>query len=423
MTQQSTTKSPDYLKRLPKEKQQRLIALLQERRYRWGLTGRPSQQLPEGDWNNWLIKTGRGWGKTRTGAENVRIWKDNYPIIHLIGRTAADVRDAMIEGESGILAISPEYDYPKYETSKRKLTWPNGAKALMFSAEDPDVLRGPQCYKAWCDELAAWKYAQETWDNLQFGLRLGDSPQSIITTTPRPIGIIKDLIADPTSIVTTGSTYENEANLAERFIKTIEAKYKGTRLGRQEIEAEILEDVEGALWTMAMIEEARVGVRPDMERVVVAIDPAVTNKEGSDETGIIIGGLYDDKGYVLEDVSGKYTPNEWAQIAVNKYHQYKADRIIGEVNNGGDLIESVLRNIDSAVSYKSVHATRGKVLRAEPVVSLYEQHRIKHIGSFPDLETQMTTWVQGERSPDRVDALVWLFTELIIDGQGEWFVI
>ena len=353
---------------------------------------------------------------TRTGAETTRIWKNDYPIIHLVGETAADARDVMIEGESGILATSPKDDRPLYEPSKRRITWKNGAIANVFSAEDPDQLRGPHCYKAWADELAKWRYP-DAWDQLVLGAQLGDNPQIIVTTTPRPTKLIKDLIAESDTHLTSGTTFENQANLSKKFIEKITSKYEGTRLGNQELLAKILEDVEGALWKMALIESNRVKKAPDLKRIVVAIDPAVTSKETSDETGIVVAGLgVDDKGYVLGDKSGIYTPNGWGKKAINAYYDFEADKVVAEVNNGGELVETILRNLDVSIPYKDVWASRKKITRAEPIHALYEQGRIKHVGILSGLETQMTTWdaKAGDKSPDRVDGLVWAFTELMI---------
>ncbi len=387
--------------------------------YDWEFWARDKQLLPPGDWETWAITAGRGFGKTRTGAETVRIWARDNPIIHLVGPTAADTRDVMVEGESGILRISPDYERPNYQSSLRRLTWPNGAKAILYSADEPDRLRGPQCYKAWADELAAWRYP-EAWDQLQFGLRLGNLPQCIVTTTPRPTAIIRGLIADKKNIITSGSTYENADNLAPSFITAIERKYQNTRLGRQEIYAEILTDVEGALWKYSMIRSVK--NPPELKRIVVAIDPAVTSRKDSDETGIIVAGLgIDGMCYILADASGQFSPNDWGLRAVNLYHHWIADRVVAEVNQGGDMVETIIRGIDSTVSYKAVHASRGKQTRAEPVAAMYEQGRIFHVGSHKDLENQMTTWdTRSEKSPDRVDALVWAVTDLMIDNNKEF---
>jgi predicted phage terminase large subunit-like protein len=331
----------------------------------------------------------------------------------------------MIEGPAGIMAVHPPYNRPKYEPSKKRLTWSNGCKAQLFSADEPDLLRGPQCHKLWADEVASWQYAQEAMDMALMGLRLGKNPQGIVTTTPRPIPVIKEMVKDSNNIITTGSTYENKDNLAAAFFNKVISRYEGTRLGRQELYAELLEDIEGALWTQKMIEAAHVSKAPEMLRIVVAIDPAVTSDVTSDETGIVVAGVgQDDRCYIIEDLSGQYTPTEWARRAIGAYHQHKADLIIGEANNGGDLIEQVIRTLQSNVPYSKVHASRGKVTRAEPVVALYEQNRVKHVGSLPKLETQMTTWAakEGEKSPDRVDAMVWAVSELMLN-QDTFFVV
>ncbi len=404
----------------------RLSNLLQVARYNWELTAREKQKIPEGDWQTWLILAGRGFGKTRTGAETIRQWKDDYPIIHLVAATSADVRDIMIEGESGLLNISPKWDKPVYHASKRKVTWSNGAYALLFSADEPDRLRGPQCHKAWADELATWRYP-DAWDQLQFGLRLGNNPQCVVTTTPRPTKIIKELAKDETTMITTGSSYENKDNLAAAFYDKIIKKYEGTRIGRQELNAEILEDVEGALWKSNVIDPYRVSKAPELIKIVVAIDPAVTSNQDSNETGIIAVGYNNIQGYqhfyVLDDYSGTYTPNQWATRSIQMYDFLEANEIIAETNNGGDLVETVIKSIDSNIPYKKVHASRGKVTRAEPVVGLYEQGRVHHIGSLSKLEDQMTTWDAGagDPSPDRVDALVWAISSLN-ESYESWFI-
>lgn len=338
------------------------------------------------------------------------------PIIHFFGATTGDARDIMIEGPAGILAVSPPWDKPKYSSSLRKVSWNNGSYALIFTADEPDRARGPQCYAAWCDELASWRYAQDTWDNMMMGLRMGDHPRVVVTTTPRPTKLIKELVKSPYTHVTSGSTYENAENLPQSYFQTILSKYEGTRLGRQELMAEILEDIEGALWKMSDIEDCRVKKTPDLIRLAVAIDPAVTSTKDSDETGIIAGGM-DAEGhiYILEDGSGIFTPQSWASKAIGMYDRLKADRIVAEVNNGGDLVETVIRNIDRNVSYTKVSASRGKIRRAEPIEALYEQRRVHHVGTFPKLEDQMTTYTGDPQddSPDRMDALVWLCTYLI----------
>jgi phage terminase large subunit-like protein len=327
----------------------------------------------------------------------------------------------MIQGESGIMATAPAWFRPVYESSKRKLTWPNGAIAYAYSAEEPERLRGPQQGAGWLDEMCAWKYMRDTWDMYQFGLRLGEKPITIITTTPKPTKLLKEIVADEGTVMTKGSTYDNLENLAPTFAKTVVAKYEGTRLGRQELNAEILDDNPDALWTSEMIELHRISFDncPDLIKLGVAVDPAVTANKDSDETGIICGGVaYIGEvlhGYILEDASLKAKPEAWARAAVREYKAYEADRIVAEVNNGGDLVEANLRSINADVSYQAVRASRGKAVRAEPVSSLYEQGRIHHVGTHGKLEDQMTDWNPLDKdadSPDRMDALVWLITYL-----------
>ena len=389
--------------------------------YDWSLWRRPKQTTPTGAWRVWLILAGRGFGKTRTGAEFVREQIDagNARHIALVGATAADVRDTMVEGESGLLAIYPPDRRPRYEPSKRRVTFHNGATASAYSADEPDRLRGPNHDLAWADELAAWRYP-DAWDQLMLGLRIGDHPRVVVTTTPRPTPIIQRLMkqTDGSVAVTRGSTYENSANLADDFLSEMKRRYEGTRLGRQELHAEILEDVEGALWSRDEIDADRRADAPATRRVVVAIDPAVSSNEDSAETGIVVAGFgIDDHGYVLDDRSLRGTPTDWARTAVDAYHDNKADTIIAEANQGGDMVKHVLRTIDSTVPIKLVHASRGKRTRAEPVAALYEQHRIHHVGFFHALEDQLCSWVPDLGvSPDRLDALVWAFTELMIDG-------
>lgn len=394
--------------------------------YDWKFWGRPNQFAPEGDWTYWLALAGRGFGKTRLGAEFVRaeVEAGRAKRVALVAPIASDARDVMVEGESGLLNVCPPNNRPLHEPSKRRLTWPNGAMATTYSADEPERLRGPQHDLAWCDELAAWRYPA-AWDMLQFGLRLPNiKPRCVITTTPKPVRLIRDLVADPTCVVTRGSTYENRTNLAPSFFGQIVRRYEGTRLGQQELLAELLEEAEGALWNRALIEKHRVKKAPDLKRIVVAIDPAVTSNEQSDETGIIVAGLgRDDRGYVLEDLSGRYTPDGWARKALGAYKRHKADRIIGEVNNGGDMIEHTIRTLPNGrnASYKAVRASRGKQARAEPVAALYEQGRVSHVGGLPDLEDQLCTWepLGDRRSPDRLDAGVWALTELMLGGGAE----
>jgi phage terminase large subunit-like protein len=382
-------------------------------RYDWPKWARPKQLPPPGDWSLCMWLTGRGWGKTRCGSEWVRLKIESGECkrMALVAPTAADARDVMVEGESGILAVCPPWSKPDYEPSKRRLTWPSGAIATTYSADEPERLRGPQHDGAWCDELAAWRYP-EAWDMLMFGLRLGANPQCAITTTPKPRQLVRRILEDKGAVVIRGSTYENRENLAPAFFSQIVKVYEGTTLGRQELYGEVLADIPGALWQREAIVRGDPG---PLQRIVVAIDPAVTSNEDSDETGIIVAGKLDDRFYVLDDLSGRYTPDGWARKAVGAYRAWKADRIIGEVNNGGDMIEATLRQIDANVSYKSVRASRGKAVRAEPIAALYEQGRAIHVGAFNELEDQMCSWTSdADWSPDRLDAMVWAATELML---------
>lgn len=380
----------------------------------WHLWARDEQLEPPGDWSYWLILAGRGFGKTRTGAEWVRQEVKTSRFVNLIGATADDARDIMIEGESGILACCPRKERPEYRPSQRKLIWPNGAISLIFTADEPERLRGKQHEKLWADEVAAWRYP-EAWDQAKFGLRLGARPRACLTTTPKPSKLVKQLIADPATHVTRGSTYANKSNLAPSFFSEIVKTYEGTRIGRQELNAEVLDDNPNALWNRKQIDESRVQKAPALKRIVIGVDPSVTSNEDSDLTGIVAAGLgADDHGYVLEDASLMASPDGWARRAVKAYHDHKADRLIAETNNGGDLVEVVIRTVDRNVSYRKVTASRGKMIRAEPIAALYEQGRIHHVGSFPDLEDQMCEFdpITSAKSPDRMDALVWAFTDL-----------
>ena len=386
----------------------------------WTLWARPKQLAPEGDWRVWLILAGRGFGKTRSGAEWVRqkVQQGQANRIALVGATAADVRDTMVEGESGLLRIFPTGERPRYEPSKRRITFHNGAKATTFSADEPDRLRGPNHDLAWCDEIAAWRYP-DAWDQLIFGLRIGNDPRLVATTTPRPTKLIRQLVDRPDVAVTRGSTFENKANLAPTFLEEVMSRYEGTRLGRQELYAEILDDVEGALWNRQLIENARVNAYPDLVRIVVGVDPAISSNETSAETGIVAGGIdQNGYGYVLDDRSVKGSPVEWANSAIALYHRCSADRIVVEANQGGDMVRHTLQTVESQIPIKMVHATRGKRTRAEPVSALYEQGKVFHVGAFPTLEDQMCSWTPDSASPDRLDALVWAVTELMI-GAGQ----
>ena len=392
----------------------------------WPASARPNQLPPAGDWQVWLLLAGRGFGKTRTLAEWVcqQAASGQASRIALVAATAADARDVLVEGQSGILAVSPQWFRPVYEPSKRRLTWPNGAIATTFSAEEPERLRGPQHDAAVCDELGAWS-RPETWDMLQFGLRLGRNPRCLVATTPRPTKLIRELLGREGRdvVVTRGSTYENRANLAPGFFNQIIGKYEGTRLGRQELNAELLDDTPGALWRHTVIDAARQAAAPQLARIVVAIDPAVSTGEEADETGILVVGKdTQGHGYVLADLSGKHQPVEWATIATTAYRTHRADRIVAERNNGGAMVEATIRMVDNNVPVTTVWASRGKVARAEPVSALYEQGRVHHIGTFPQLEDQMCAFTsdfdraKAGYSPDRLDALVWALTELLVEG-------
>ena len=327
----------------------------------------------------------------------------------------------MVEGESGILAISSPRFRPIYEPSKRRITWPNGAIATTYSADEPERLRGPQHDGAWCDEPASWRYP-ESYDMLMFGLRLGADPRCVVTGTPKPVRLIRELVANPTTAVTRGRTFDNAANLAPAFMSQIVAKFAGTRIGRQELDGEILDDTPGALWTLSHLDALRIrsGDMPPLVRVVVAIDPAVTSNADSDETGIIVAGVSaDGQGYVLDDVSMQASPHTWASAAIGAYRRHQADRIVAEVNNGGEMVGYTLSTIDAQIPYTAVHASRGKLTRAEPVAALYEQGKVHHVGVYRALEDQMCGWTPGDKSPDRLDALVWALTNLMLDTPPE----
>lgn len=385
--------------------------------YHWPFWARANQRLPEGDWTYWLILAGRGFGKTRTGSETVRHWIKACDMVNLIGATVDDARDIMIEGESGILAICPEAERPDYRKSERKLIWPNGAVSLIFTADEPERLRGKQHKKLWADEMASWRY-QEAWDQAKFGLRLGRHPQAVITTTPRPVKNITDLIKDQAAYITRGTTYDNRANLAASFFAEIVKRYEGTRLGRQELNAEILSDVPGALWGREMIPHLPRASAPQMKRIVVAIDPPATSRENSNEAGIVAAGLGpNDDAYVLADRSGVMSPKEWAKTAVALYHELEADTIVAEVNQGGEMVRQVIQSVDPLVPVIDVRASRGKYVRAEPISALYARGSVTHLGLFEALEDQMCTFTADfdrstNGSPDRLDALVWALTEL-----------
>jgi phage terminase large subunit-like protein len=410
----------EYIKKCPKERALRL-------KYTWRAWARDKQLAPDGDWSTWVVKAGRGWGKTRTGAEWVIEKAQQYPGCHiaLVGRTVADVRKVMIQGMSGILSVSPPWFRPTYYPSNRLILWPNGSYATTYSADEPDQMRGPQHSFAWADERASWQY-DDAYDQLMFGLRIspapGVEPQCLVTTTPRNTKAMKELVNDPTSVVTDGSTYDNRENLSKRFIHEIDRKYKGTRLGRQEIEGKIIDDIDGALWKRIWIDDNRALQRAELKRIVVAIDPPGSSNKDADapaEAGIIVAGLgVDNHGYVLADYSLTGTPNEWASEALAAYSKFEADCIVAETNFGGEMVEAVIKSIAKQnnmrnVPFKAVHASRGKQLRAEPISNLYQQKAVHHVGTFPETEDQMCNWLPGDKSPDRLDALVWALTELM----------
>ena len=389
------------------------------------LNARDKQIPPTGDWFTWLIRSGRGFGKTRSGAEWVaERARSGFKRIALIGQTKADVRDTMIEvEESSILNVSPPWFMPEYQPSKRRLVWPNGAIGTIYSGDEPGQLRGPQHDSAWVDELSKFKYPQQTWDNMELGLRLPPDPQVLVTTTPRPIPIIKQLIADSETVDITGATYENIDNLSPQFIKRVVKRYEGTRIGKQELHGLILDDDPRALWGRELLEKTRVTEIPDLYKIVVAIDPAAS----SGQTGIIVAGVArigdELHGYVLDDVTAPEgaKPDVWATAAISAFHKWDANAIIAEVNNGGDMVEGVIRMVPGGkyVPYEVVRATRGKYVRAEPVSALFEQLKGHMVGYYSDLEDQLCSWVPGDDSPDRLDAMVWAFTSLDLVYAGE----
>jgi phage terminase large subunit-like protein len=396
----------------------------------WAL---PHQLPPEGAWRTWVILGGRGAGKTRAGAEWVRGQVEGaMPLdqgrarrVALVGETYDQVRDVMVFGDSGIMACSPPDRRPQWKAGERKLVWPNGAEAVAFSAHEPEGLRGPQFDAAWVDELAKWRKGEDTWDMLQFALRLGDDPRVCVTTTPRRGGVLGRVLDAPSTVRTHAPTEANRGHLAESFLAEVRARYAGTRLGRQELDGEMLEDVDGALWTHELLEGARVAKAPDLDRIVVAVDPSVSGHATGDACGIVVAGVVTDgppqmwRAYVLADLTVRGTgPTGWARAAVQAVRDFGADRLVAEVNQGGKLVEEVIRQVDPLVPYRAVHASRGKSARAEPVAALYEQGRVRHVGGLDGLEDQMCLMTAegfvGQGSPDRVDALVWAMHELMI---------
>ena len=391
--------------------------------YDWRFWARDEQVAPEWGWYVWLLMGGRGSGKTRSGAEWVREQIKHTSEIAIIGRTASDVNKTMINGPAGILKVFPPWQKPHHEPTKRQITFHNGAKAHAYTAYEPDELRGPQHGAAWCDELASWRYLQDTWDMLEFGLRQSPTPQIMITTTPRSIPFLKKLLADKENVaVTQGSMYRNIANLPERFVQRIRERYEGTRLADQEIHGRIIDDNPQALWSREDIANYRVTKAPELVMIVVAIDPAASSTASSNDTGIIVAGKgIDGHGYTLDDKTmSAAKPLAWAQEAVTAYYGRQANYIVAEKNNGGDMVESTILTVDNGVPVVLVWASRGKQTRAEPVSSMAAQGKIHHVGQFAELEDQMCHWVPGEgESPDRVDAMVWAFTKLFNLDQKE----
>lgn len=388
--------------------------------YNWQNLARANQLPPLGNWRIWLILAGRGFGKTRTGAETLRKWIQDgiSQKIALVGETESAVRRVMVEGSSGLLAVYPPSERPLYEPSKQQIRWINGTIATCFSAQAYEQLRGPQFDTAWVDELAKFQDAEKVWDQLMFTLRLGKNPRVIVTTTPRSTEFIKKLSQDPDSVVTKGSTFDNAKNLARPFLDYMHQHYEKSTLGRQELYADFIEDNQGALWNSQLLDQARSAFQDTaLQRIVIAIDPAVSCGENSDETGMIAAGITAQGiGVVLEDLSIKAPASIWIKKAINAYQRLKADRIIAEVNMGGDLVEQLLRSYDTSISYKAVRATRSKVVRAEPIAALYERGKVWHAQHFPDLENQLCTYIPSisRKSPDRLDALVWALSDLML---------
>lgn len=405
----------------------------------WPTFCRADQRPPEPPdsgpaWTAWLLLGGRGSGKTRTGAEWVRGAILGHPAffepavgrVALIGETFAAVRDVMVEGPSGLLAVhAVRSERPLWQPSLKRLDWPNGAVAHAFSSEDPDALRGPQFHAAWADELAKWRHADETWDMLQFALRLGAWPRQVVTTTPKPTPLIKRLLADSRVVVSRSRTTDNARHLAPAFLDHVVGRYAGTRLGRQELDGELIEERPDALWTRDLLEVTRVAAAPDLCRVVVALDPPASSGARADGCGIVVAGRTEDGlAFVLADASSRgLRPTEWAAKAVGCYRRWGADALVAEANQGGEMVAAVLREVDPGVAVTAVHATRGKYLRAEPVAVLYEQGRVHHVGAFPELEDELCDFGPGGlsagRSPDRLDALVWALTDLLLRPRAE----
>lgn len=416
---------PSFLTSLPLELAEGLLG-------DWAVWARREQLPPKGDWTTWLILGGRGAGKTRAGAEWVRgLVAGRAPFaarpagrIALVGETFADAREVMVEGVSGLLSICPRRERPAWQPSRRRLEWPNGSVAQLFSAADPEALRGPQFDAAWSDELGKWPHPEETWDMLQFALRLGERPRQVVTTTPRCVPLLKKLMVDRRTAMTRMSTSENAGNLAPAFLESVVDRYSGTRLGRQELDGELVEDRDDALWARGQIDRDRVAETPEMGRIVVAVDPPATSGSKSAACGIVAAGLgKDGRAYVLADKTlAQASPQAWADRAVALYHTVGADRLVAEVNQGGEMVATVIRQADPTVPVVPVRATRGKWVRAEPVALLYAQGRVSHVGVMPELEDQMCNFVPSGTadgvSPDRTDALVWALTVLMLEQGG-----
>jgi len=445
MMTQKRTLTADTLRKLPKAKVDEVFKQLgpkkvEELKHTWSFWARDEQLEPQGDWNTWFINAGRGFGKTRAGVEWVRDQvKRGAKRIAAVAATNSDIERVMVKGESGFLSVCWEGDktyqgkkmgYPEWSPTKRSLTWENGAQVQFFSAEEPERLRGPQFEVAWCDELAAWNKDMDTWSMLQFCMRLGKHPRIMVTTTPKPTKLVRQILKDSKTHVTTGSTFDNAANLASTYLKAVKEQYGGTRLGRQELYAEVLEEAEGALWTTEMLDKASVKHEevPTLNRIVVALDPAVTSNAESDMTGIVVAGIdVNGVAYVLGDYTDRLSTQGWASKAIQLYHQYQADRIVAEVNQGGDMVRTTIHGEDATIPFKAVRASRGKFARAEPISALYERGIVKHVANPPDgaslneLETQMRTWepLGSIGSPDRLDALVWAITDLSLNGYAK----
>ena len=426
----------DVLRQLPPDRAQEILQALgpsnvEELKYNWPFWARRDQIEPEGDWDYWVFNAGRGAGKTRSGAEWVRHKvKQGFKRIAGVAPTKGDIRRVMVEGESGLLNVCWDKDktyrgakmgYPTWAPTNNTLVWENGAKAEFFSAEDPERLRGPQFHAAWADEVAAWRNQQDVWDMLQFTLRLGSHPQVMVTTTPKPTKLMRHLLQSDRSHITHGSTFDNAANLATPFLEGIKKEYEGTRLGKQELYAEMLEEADGALWNTEMLDACEIDPKdlPHLNRIVVSVDPAVTKNAESDMTGIVVAGIdVNGIGYVLEDATDRLSPAEWAAKAISLYHHYEADRIVAERNQGGEMVRRTLEAEDETVPIRLVHASRGKMARAEPISALYERGKVKHARGLDELETQMRTWepLGSIGSPDRLDACVWALTDLMLNG-------